>query len=181
MTSQNALTKGETPTSCALPLATANVDRVWLLQLTAGCGNMPQTTVNCPHLLATSSCFMNCPMSRAIGAGGQMSCPWTLILHRQMARRCLASERAVPLAPIISSVTNSYQGTSSSEMPWTTNCNQRVVCQVGWTVSSISSSSPMSMQYTVCCPGLPLEHSSLPSPEDRWPSSSCHITWTGVC
>ena len=129
----------------------------------------------------TSSCIMNCPMLRAIGVGGQTSHPWTLILHCQMVRRCLASKRAMPSAPIVNSVTNSYQGTSSSEMPWTTNCNQCVVCQVGLTVSSVSS-SPMSMQYPVCCPGLPVEHSSLPLAEDQWLSSSHHIMWqTGVC
>ena len=47
-----------------------------------------------------------------------------------MARRCLASERTVPSTPVISGVTYSNQGTSSSEMPWTANCNQRVVHQV---------------------------------------------------
>ena len=121
-------------------------------------------------------------MLRTVRAGGQMSHPCTLALHHQMVSRCLASERAAPLAPIISSAMNLYQGTSSSKMPWTTNCNQRVVCQVGSTVSSISSSSPMSMWYPVHCLGLPLEHSSLPSAEDRWPVSSCCIMpWTGIC
>ena len=57
-----------------------------------------------------------------------------------MVRRCLASERATPSVPTISGVTRSYQGTSSSEMPWTANCSQRVALQVGLTVSSISSS-----------------------------------------
>ena len=130
----------------------------------------------------TSSCIMNCPMFRTVRAGGQMSHPCTLELHCQMVRRCLASERAMPSAPIINSVTYLYQGTSLSEMPWTTNCNQRVVHQVGSTVSSISSSLPMSTQYPVCCLGLPLEHSSLPSAEDWWPVSSRHITWwTSMC
>ena len=132
--------------------------------------------------LCTSSHVMNCPMFRIVGVGGQTSHPCTLALHCQMVRRCLASERAMPMAPVISSVTYSYQGTSSSEMPWTTNCNQRVVHQVGSTVSSIFSSLPMSTGYPVHCPGLPLEHSSLPSAEDRWLVSSHHITWqTGVC
>ena len=125
---------------------------------------------------------MNCPMFRTVGVGGQTSHPCTLALHHQMARRCLASERAVPSAPIISSVTYSYQGTSSSKMSWTANCNQCVVCQVGSTVSSISSSSLMSTWYPVCCLGLPVEHSCLPSAEDRWLVSSCLITrWTGIC
>ena len=70
-----------------------------------------------------------------------MSHPCTLTLHHQMVRRHLASERAVPSAPNINGMTYSYQGTSSSKMPWTTNCNQRVVRQVGSTVSSLSSSS----------------------------------------
>ena len=125
---------------------------------------------------------MNCPMFRTVRAGGQTSCPCTLALHCQMARRHLASERAMPLAPVISSATYSYQDTSSSKMPWTTNCNQHVVRQVGSTISSISSSSPMSMRYPVCCLGLSQEHSSLPLAEDWWPVSSCHITqWTSIC
>ena len=130
----------------------------------------------------TLSCIMNCPMFRTVRAGGQISCPCTLALHHQMVRRHLASERAVPSPPIISSVTNLYQGTSSSKMPWTTKCNQRVVHQVGSTVSSVSSSLLMSMQYPVYCLGLPPEHSSLPSAEDRWLVSPHHIMqWTGVC
>ena len=121
-------------------------------------------------------------MLRTVGVGGQMPCPWTLILHLQIARRNLASERATPSVPTISSVTRSYQGTSSSEMPWTTNCSQRVALQVGSTVSSISSSSPMSIWYPVHCPGLPPECSSFPFAEDRRPSSSRCITWrTGIC
>ena len=99
-----------------------------------------------------------------------------------MARRCLASERTVPSAPIISGVMYSYQGTSSSKMPWTTNCNQRVVCQMGSTISRVSSSLLMSMRYPVHCLGLPPEHSSLPSAEDQWlVSSRCIMRWTGVC
>ena len=125
---------------------------------------------------------MNCPMLRTVGAGRQTSRPCILALHHQMARRCLASERTVPSAPVISGVTYSNQGTSSSEMPWTANCNQRVVHQVGSTVSSISSSSPISTQYPVCCLELPPEHSSLPLAEDRWPVSFCCITrWTSIC
>ena len=125
----------------------------------------------------TSSRVMNCPMFRVVGVVGQMSHPCTLALHHQMTRRHLASERAVPSAPFISGATYSYQGTSSSEMPWTANCNQCVVHQVGSTVSSVSSSSPMSMQYPVCCLGLPPEHSSLPLAEFWWPVSSRRITW----
>ena len=125
---------------------------------------------------------MNCPMFRAVKTGGQTSHPCTLALHCHMVRRHLASERAVPSAPVISGATYSYQGTFSSGMPCTTNCNQRVVHQVGSTVSSISISSPMLMWYPVCCLGLPPEHSSLPSDEAQWLVSSCHITrWTGVC
>ena len=116
-------------------------------------------------LSSTSSWVINCPMLRAIGAGRQMSHPWTLILHHQMARQRLASDRAMPSAPTINSVMSSYQGTSSSEIPWTTKWSQRVVLQVGSTVSSISSSLPVSTQYSVCCPGLPLEDSSLPLAE----------------
>ena len=111
-----------------------------------------------------------------------MTHPCTLALHRQTVRRCLASERAMPLAPVISSAMYSYQGTSSSEMPWTANCNQHVVCQVGSTVSNVSSSSPMSTWYPVHCLGLPLEHSRLPLAEDQWLVSSHFIMrQTGVC
>ena len=115
----------------------------------------------------TSSCIMNHPMFRTVGVGRQMSHPCTLALHCQMVRRRLASERAVLLAPVISGAMYSYQGTSSSKMPWATNYNQRVVHQVGSTVSSVSSSSPMSTWYPVCCLGLPPEHSSPLSTEDR--------------
>ena len=125
---------------------------------------------------------MNCPMFRMVRAGGQMSCPCTLRLHRQMVRRCLASERAVPSAPNINGMTHSYQGTSSSEMPSTANCNQHVVRQVGSNVFRVSSSLPMSRQYGAHCPGLPPVHSSPPPAEDQLPVSPHHLTrWTGVC
>ena len=114
---------------------------------------------------------MNCPMFRTVGAGGQMSHPCTLRLHCQMARRHLASERAAPSAPDVNGMMHSYQGTSSSKMPWTANCNQRVVCQVGSTVSRVSSSSSMSRWYAACCPGLPLVHSSPPPAKDPLPLS----------
>ena len=114
----------------------------------------------------TSSHVMNCPMFRIVRVGGQMSHPCTLRLHCQMVRRHLASKRATPLAPNVNGTMHSYQGTSSSEMPWTTNCNQRVVCQVGSTVSRVSSSSPMSRRYMAHCPWLPPEHSNPPPAED---------------
>ena len=124
---------------------------------------------------------MNCPIFRTVRAGGQTSRPCTLILHCQMVRRHLDSERATPLAPDINGMTYSYQGTSS-EMPWTANCNQRVVCQVGSTVSRVSSSSLMSMQYAAHCPRLPLEHSSPPPAEDLLPLSTHHLMQrTGIC
>ena len=182
VSSQNTLTSGETATSHAflfnhchhwLRMASLTLCRVWEYIS----NHSKLSTSPC-----TSSCVMNCPMFRTVRVGRQMSNPCTLTLHCQMARMCLASERAAPSAPVISSATYSYQGTSSSKRPWTASCNQRVVCQVGSTVSSISSSSPMSTQYLVCCPGLPPEHSSLPSTEDQWPLSSHHITWwTSVC
>ena len=182
VSSQNALTSGETPTSHGFPFGHCHRQpRVASLTLC----NAQEYALNHSKLStspSTSSHIINCPMLRAIGVGGQMSHPWTLILQHQMARRHLASERAEPSAPIISSATNLYQGTSSSEMPWTINCNQCVVCQVGSTVSSISSSSPMSTRYPVCYPGLPPEHSSLPSAEDWQLLSSHHIMrWTSIC
>ena len=177
--SQNALTNGETFTSRAFPfshchhqpcMASLTLCKVWEYAL----NHSKLSTSPC-----TSSHVMNCPMFRTVRADGQTSHPCTLALHHQTARRHLASERAVPLAPIISSVTYSYQGTSSSEMLWTANCNQCVVHQVG---STISSSLPMSTLYPVRCLGLPPEHSSLPSAEDQWLVSSCRIMrWTGIC
>ena len=177
VSSQNALTNGETFTSRAFPFGHCH-HRLHMASLTL-CKAQDYTSNHSE--LSTSSCtsshIMNCKMFRTVRADGQMSHPCTLALHHQMA-----SERTMPSVPIISGATNSYQGTSSSKMPWTTNCNQRVVCQVGSTVSSISSSLLMSMWYPVCCLGLPLEHSSLPSAEDQWPVSSRHITWwTGIC
>ena len=182
VSSQNTLTSGETPTSHTFPFGHCH-HRPHMASLTLckaqeyTLNHWESSTVPC-----TSSCIINCPMLRTVGVGGQMSCPWTLMLHHQMARRCLASERAAPSVPTISGVTRSYQGISSSNMPWTTNCSQRVALQVGSTISSISSSSPMSIWYPVCCPGLPPECSSLPSAEDRWLSFSRHIMWwTGIC
>ena len=182
VSSQNTLTSGETATSRAFPFghchrqphtASLTLCKVWEYA-----SNHSELSMS----PCTSSHVMDYPMFRTVGAGGQMSRPCTLTLHCQMSRRHLANERAMPLAPIISGVMYSYQGTSSSEMPWTTNCNQCVVHQVGSTVSSISCSSPMSTWYPVCCPGLPLEHSSLSTAEDQWLLSSCCITWwTGVC
>ena len=113
---------------------------------------------------------------------GSTSCLCTLRLHPQTARKHLASERATPLAPDVNGAMHSYQGTSLSEMPWTANCNQRVVCQVGSTVSRVSSSLPMSRWYMACCPGLPPEHSG-PPPADAPPllSPHCFMRQTSVC
>ena len=111
-----------------------------------------------------------------------MSHPWTLILHWQMTRRCLANDKAMPSVPTVKGMTSSCQGTSSSEMAWTAKWSQRVVLQVGLTLSSVSPSLPMSTWYPVHCPGLPLEDSGLPSAEHLRLSSSCHtMWWTGVC
>ena len=121
VSSQNALTSGETPTSSTFPFGYCH-HRPHAASLTL-CKAQEYTSNDSKSSTfpSTSSHIINCPMLRAVGAGGQTSCPWTLILHHQMARRCLASERAAPLAPTINGVTSSYQGTSSSEMPWTTN------------------------------------------------------------
>ena len=140
VSSQNTLTSGETPTSRAFPFGHCHrqprAASLTLCKVQEYASNHRElSTVPC-----TSSCVMNCPMLRTVGVGGQTSHPWTLILHRQMARRCLASERATPSVPTVSGVMRLYQGTSSSEMPWTTNCSQRVALQVGSTVSSVSSS-----------------------------------------
>ena len=125
VSSQNTLTSGETPTSRAFPfghchhqLHTASPTLCKVQEYASN--HRELSTVPC-----TSSCIMNCPMLRTIGVGGQTSHPWTLILHGQMARRCLASERATPSVPTVSSVMRLYQGTSSSEMPWITNCSQQ--------------------------------------------------------
>ena len=72
-----------------------------------------------PTPSATSSLVMNCPMLRTVRVGRQVSHPRTLILHLHAARRCLASDEAAPSVPTVSGMTNSYQGTLSSEMPWT--------------------------------------------------------------
>ena len=179
--SQNAFTNGETFTSHTFPFghcyrqlctASPTLCKVWEYAST----HSKFSTSPC-----TSSHVMNCPMFRTVRVGGQMSHPCTLALHHQTVRRCLASERAMPSAPIVNGATYSYQGTSSSKIPWTANCNQRVVCQVGSTISSISSSLLMSTRYPVHCLGLPSEHSSLPLAEDWQLVSSHHITqWTGI-
>ena len=165
VSSQNALTMGKTTISHAFPFGhchrqphTASPTLCKAQEYTSN-HSMLSTS---PH---TSSHVMNCPMFRTVGAGGQMSQPCTLRLHHQMVRRCLASERATPSVPNVNGTMHSYQGTSLSKIPWTSNCNQRVICQVGSTVSSISSSLPMSRQYMACCPGLPLEHLG-PPPAD---------------
>ena len=182
VSSQNTLTSEETPTSPAFPFGHCHPQLCVASLTLCNAQEYASNHRELPTVPCTSSLVMNCPMLRTGGVGGQMSHPWTLILHRQTVRSHMASERAAPSAPIISGVTNSYQGTSSSEMPWTANCNQCVVHQVGSTVSSISSPLPMSMWYPVHCPGLPPEHSSLPSAEDQQPSSCHRITWqTGVC
>ena len=182
VSSQNTLTSGETPTSWAFPFghchhrlgaASLTLCKAWEYAL-----NHRESSI----APSTSSCIINCPMLRTVRVDGQTSHPWALILHHQMAKGHLASERATPSAPTVSGVMRSYQGTSSSGMPWTTNCSQRVALQVWSTVSSISSSLPMSIWYPVHCPGLPLECSSLPSAEDWQLSSSCCIMWwTGIC
>ena len=158
VSSQNALTMGETAISHTFPFGhchrlphTASPTLCKAQEYTSN-HSMLSTS---PH---TSSRVMNCLMFRTVGAGGQTSQPCTLRLHCQMVRRYLASERATPSAPDVNGAMHSYQGTSSSEIPWTANCNQHVICQVGSTVSSISSSSPMPRQYTAHCPGLPPEH-----------------------
>ena len=172
VSSQKALTMGETATSHAFPFshchcrpctASPTLCKVW------------EYTSNHSVLSTsprTSSHIMNCLMLRTVGASGQMSCPCTL-----MVRRCLASKRAAPLTPDANGMTHSYQGISSLEMPWTANCNQRVVRQVRSTVSRVSSSSPMSRQYTACCLGLPPEHSGPPPADDPLPLSPHHFTW----
>ena len=161
VSSQNALTRGETPTSHTFPFGHCHhqpcVASLTLCKAWEYASNHRESSI----IPSTSSCIINHPMLRTIGAGGQMSCPWTLILHHHMERRHLASERAEPSAPTVSSVTRLYQGTLSSEMPWTTNCSQWVALQVGSTVSSISSSSPISIWYPVHCLGLPTESLSL--------------------
>ena len=173
VSSQNALTMGETATSCAFPFghchrqpctASPTLCKAW------------EYTSNHSALSTsprTSSRIMNCPMLRMVGAGGQMSRPCTLRLHHQMARKRLASKRAMPLAPNVNGAMYSYQGTSSSKMPWTANYNQCIVCQVGSTVSRVSSSLPMSRRYTACCSRLPPEHSG-PPPADALPPLSPH-------
>ena len=131
VSSQNALTMGETATSHAFPFShchhrphTASPTLCKAREYTSNHSEL--STSPC-----TSSHIMNCPMFRMVGVGGQMSHPCTLRLHRQTARRHLASERAMPLAPDINGMTHSYQGTSSSEMPWTANCTSVLFAKWG--------------------------------------------------
>ena len=120
VSSQNALTSGETPTSHAFPFGHCH-RRLCVSSLTL-C-KAQEYTLSHRELSTfpnTSSHIINCPMLRTVGVGEQMSCPWTSMLHCQMVRRHLASERAAPLAPTISGVTSSYQGilsTAASERP----------------------------------------------------------------
>ena len=121
---------------------------------------------------STSSGVINCPMLRAIGAGGQASHPWTLILHHQMVRRHLAKDMATSSVPMVKGMTHLAQGILSSGMPWTANWSQHIILQVGSMVSSVSFYSPMSTWYSVPCTGLPLEDSGLPSVEHHQPPTA---------
>ena len=182
VSSQNALTMGETATSHTFPfghwhhrLRTSSPTLCKAWEYTSN--HSVLSTSPC-----TSSCIMNCSMFRMVGVGGQTSCPCTLRPHCQTARKRLASERVVPSAPDANGVMHSYQGTSLSEMSWTANCNQCVVCQVGSTVSRVSSSSLMSRRYTAYCPGLPPEHSGPPPADAPLPLFPCRFTRrTDVC
>ena len=111
VSSQNALTSGETPTSHTLPLGHCHH------RLHAASPTHRESST----FSSTFSRVINCPMLRAIRVGRQMSHPWTLILHCQMVRRCLANDTAAPSVPTINGMTSLYQGTSSSKMPWTAN------------------------------------------------------------
>ena len=178
VSSQNALTMGET--SCAFPFG--HCHRRPCTASPTLCKAQEYTSNHSE--LSTSPCTLSCAwtVQWTVRAGKQTSCPCTLRLHRQTARRRLASERAMPSAPDVNGMTHSYQGTSSSEMPWTANYNQCVVSQVGSTVSRVSSSSPMSRRYVAYCPGLPLVHSSPPQAEDPLPLSRHRLMWwTGIC
>ena len=183
VSSQNALTRGETAISHTFPFG--HLHRRPDMASPTLCNAQEYTSNHSMLSMSprTSSRIMNCPMFRTIGAGGQTSWPCTQRLHCQTARRHLASERAMPSAPDVNRATHSYQGTLSFEIPWTTNCSQRVVCQVGSTVSSISSSfSPMSRWYTVHCPRLSLAHSGPSPPDASLPLSPCRLTQrTGLC
>ena len=99
VSSQNALTSGETPTSCTFPFGHCH-RQLHVASLTL-C-KVQEYGLNHGKLStfpSTSSHVINCPMLRAVRVGGQTSHPWTLILHCQMVRRCLASNRATPSAP----------------------------------------------------------------------------------
>ena len=143
VSSQNALTSGETASSCTFSFGHCHRQPCTASPILCKAWEYTSNHSKLSTSPCTSSHIMNCPIFRTVRVGRQMSHPCTLILHHQMARRCLASERAVPLAPDINGMTYSYQSTSSSKMPWTTNCNQRLVCQVGSTVSRVSSSLSM--------------------------------------
>ena len=99
VSSQNALTSGETATSHAFPFGhchrrprTASPTLCKVREYTSNHSEL--STSPC-----TSSHIMNCPIFRTVRAGGQVSCHCTLILHHQMARRHLASKRACPRPP----------------------------------------------------------------------------------
>ena len=98
VSSQNALTMGETTISHAFPFdychrrpdtASPTLCKAW--EYTSNHSMLSMSP-------RTSSHVMNCPMFRMVGVGGQTSRPFTLRLHRQIVRRRLTSERAMPLA-----------------------------------------------------------------------------------
>ena len=98
VSSQNALTSGETPTSHAFPFGHCH------RQLSAASPTLCKVQEYASNhresstFSSTSSHVINCPMLRAVRVGGQTCHPWTLILHCQMVRRHLASDRAAPSA-----------------------------------------------------------------------------------
>ena len=121
VSSQKAWTSGDTLTSGIFPTghshfhlhaASPTCCRVWEWATNQSGLSTPSNT---------SSLVIKCLMLRAVRTGRQMSCPRTLILHLHTTRRHLANDKAAPSVPAIEGMTNSYQGTSSSEMPWTTN------------------------------------------------------------
>ena len=125
VSSQNTLTSGETPTSCTFPFGhchcrphatSPTLCKAW--EYTSN--HRELSTIPC-----TSSHIMNCPILRTVSTGRQMSCPWTLILLRQTVRRHLASKRAAPSVPTVSSVMRSYQGTSGP--PGGVDCLQHLL------------------------------------------------------
>ena len=90
VSSQKALTRGETAISHAFPFG--HLHRRSDMASPTLC-NAREYTLN-HSVLSTSPCtsssIMNCPMFRTVGVGGKMSRPCTLRLHHQMVRRCLA-------------------------------------------------------------------------------------------